>query len=124
MIMVVDDDQNILHLTDVVLNRLRCTVVTVSDPLQAIKLLESVTPDLFILDQMMPRMSGFELCHHIRSCGHTVQTPIIMLSARHDRILVKESVEAGANLCLPKTALYSDLIHHVRALLDVENARC
>lgn len=124
MIMVVDDDTNVLRLIELVLNRLRCTVVTLDDPLEAVDLLASVTPDLFIIDQMMPRMNGFELCNHIRACPVTAQTPIIMLSALHDPNSVSKGLQAGANLYLPKSALHSDLIERVRMLLNVENARC
>jgi DNA-binding response OmpR family regulator len=124
MIMVVDDDTNVLRLVELMLNRVRCTVVTLNEPLEAVDLLTSVTPNLFIVDQMMPRMSGFELCRHIRLSTATAQTPIIMLSALYEPKSVSEGLQAGANVYLPKSALHSDLLEHVRVLLDMENARC
>lgn len=119
MIMAVDDETNMLHLIELVLKRLRCTVVKVSDPLDATQLLASVIPDLFVLDVMMPQMNGIELCQYIRSLPATARTPIIMLSAHYSREAVARALQAGADVYLPKTALHSELIAQVRTLLNI-----
>lgn len=121
MIMVVDDDVHVLHLMELVLKRLQCSVVTIEDPDEAIKLLESVTPDLFILDFMMPNMNGIELCRYIRSYPSTQQTPVVILSAYYEPEKVTEALQAGANAYLPKTALHSELISQIRSLLNFTN---
>ena len=97
--------------------------VVVRSP-HAMDLLASVTPDVIIVDQMMPRMSGLGLCRKIRSCSTTKDTPIIMLSALYNPTSVKLGMEAGANIYLPKSALHSELVEHVRTLLNLENALC
>ncbi|MBI5669079.1 MAG: response regulator [Chloroflexi bacterium] len=119
MIMAVDDEANMLHLIELVLKRLRCTVVKVSNPLDATQLLTSVTPDLFVLDVMMPQMNGIELCQYIRSLPETTRTPIIMLSAHYSREAVARALQAGADVYLPKTALHSELVPQVRTLLNL-----
>lgn len=119
--MVVDDDTTILRLIELVLHRLQCSVVTVDEPAEAMDMLTSVNPDLIILDQMMPRLNGFELCRHIRSHAPTARTPIIMLSALYDPASIAQGLEAGANVYVSKSALHSDLIKHVRNLLNLDN---
>jgi CheY-like chemotaxis protein len=119
--MVVDDDSTILRLVELVLHRLHCTVVTVDEPAEAMEMLASVNPDLIILDQMMPRVNGFELCRHIRSYAPTARTPVIMLSALYDPASIAKGLEAGANVYVSKSALHSDLIKHVRKLLNIDN---
>lgn len=122
MIMVVDDDIHVLHLMELVLKRLQCSVVTIQDPEEAVRLLESVTPDLFILDFMMPNINGIELCRYIRSYPATAQTPVVILSAYYEPEKVAEAIQAGANAYLPKTALHSELINQIRSLLNFTNA--
>ncbi len=120
--MVVDDDPTILRLIELVLHRLQCTVVTVDEPAEAMEMLASVKPDLIILDQMMPRVNGFELCRQIRSTIAMARTPIIMLSALYDPHSITQGLEAGANVYVSKAALHSDLIKHVRILLNIDNS--
>ena len=119
--MVVDDDSTILRLVELVLHRLQCTVVTVDEPAEALEMLASVTPDLIILDQMMPRINGFELCRQIRSYTPTARTPIIMLSALYDPASITQGLQAGVNIYVSKSALHSDLVKHVRGLLNIDN---
>ena len=121
MIMVVDDDIHVLHLMELVLKRLQCSVVTIQDPEEAVRLLDSVTPDLFILDYMMPNINGIELCRYIRTYPTTAQTPVVILSAYYEPEKVTEALQAGANAYLPKTALHSELINQIRGLLNFTN---
>jgi DNA-binding response OmpR family regulator len=121
IVMVVDDENTILRLIKLVLSPLPCAVMEIDDAGDAIKLLESVIPDLFIVDLMMPRINGFELCRYIRNCISTTDTPIILLSAQYDRHTVLEGLEAGATICLPKSSLHSDLTKHVTELLNLNN---
>jgi two-component system phosphate regulon response regulator PhoB len=117
MIMVVDDDATLLRLMEFVLRPLKCTVVTVENPQEALELLASVTPDLFILDLMMPQINGIDLCRSIRKSPATVHTPVIMLSAHYNQDIVARSLQAGANIYLPKSALHSELLSYVRTFL-------
>ena len=110
LVMAVDDDSNVLKLLKLVLKQLPCTVLDVDDSNDAVKLLESVTPDLFIIDLMMPRMNGFELCQHIRSYYATSDVPIILLSAQYNREVVLEGLEAG-NDAVPVADRSGDVRH-------------
>ena len=119
-IMVVDDEVNILLLLDITLKRRGFTVLKANDSYSALMMLESATPDLFILDVMMPGMDGLELCRQIRARPETAQTPVIMLSARYDQRSVDRALAAGANAYLSKMTLHSELVLQVRNMLSVE----
>src|SRR5258708_9603642 len=109
-IMVVDDEVNIAKLLELSLRRNDYQVLTVNDPFAALRILESVTPDLFVLDIMMPGMDGMELCQRIRARPETATIPIFIFSARSDPQVMRSSISAGA------TAFYSK--KSTRELLD------
>ncbi len=117
LIMLVDDESGMLDLVGLILQRQGYGVLKARDALTALALLESSAPDLFILDVMMPDMSGIELCRHLRSRPQTAETPIVMLSARTDLETKRQSFEAGANLYLSKLAVHRELAVVVRDML-------
>jgi CheY-like chemotaxis protein len=119
IIMAVDDEVFVLRLLGLVLQPLECSLLAVEDPRKAVQLLESVTPDLFILDLMMPHINGLDLCQQIRSSPATADTPIIMLSAYYDASIVEKCLQAGATLLLPKSMLRGELVDQVRNLLNL-----
>src|SRR5579862_5839469 len=116
-IMVVDDDDNVLLLLEALLKRQGYSVIKAKSGAKALEILDAETPDLFILDIMMPNMNGYELCRHIRSRTATTQTPIIIASARPDEQLEDNSAAVGANLYLSKLAIQRSLLDNVRQLL-------
>jgi len=117
LIMLVDDESGMLDLVGLILQRQGYSVLKARDGLTALALLESSTPDLFILDVMMPDMNGIDLCRHIRSRPQTAETPIVMLSARTDLETKRQSFEAGANLYLSKLAVHREFAVVVRDML-------
>ena len=90
---VVDDDAAILILADVILRRQRFDVTKVQNAFKALSLLGSMPPDLFVIDMMMPGMSGLELCQHIRLLPETANTPVIMVSAQTDPSVMANSAK-------------------------------
>ena len=121
-IMVVDDEVGALTLIGIMLERGGFSVVKAKDAYAALEAVESNTPDLFILDVMMPRMDGIELCKEIRARADTAKTPIIILSARGDTESIEEGFEAGADDYLSKPILHHDLVTKVRDMLDYKEA--
>src|SRR5262245_17376495 len=119
-IMVVDDEVNILLLLDITLKRRGFTVLTANDSYSALTMLDASTPDLIILDVMMPGMDGLELCRQIRARPETAHTPVIMLSARYNERSVERALAAGANAYLSKMSIHSDLVLQVRNMLAAE----
>ncbi len=115
-IMVVDDEPGILLLLEITLKRWGFTVVKVGDPHRALSLLDYCTPDLFILDVMMPGMDGMELCKKIRSRPETETTPVILFSAYNGQKMIDQGIAAGATACISKSAQH-ELYDRVRSLL-------
>jgi len=81
-ILIADDEPNQLELMAFNLNRCGFSFIKASNGDEALQLIEEHSPDLVILDWMMPNMSGIEVCRILRSRAETKQIPIIILSAR------------------------------------------
>ncbi len=118
-ILVVDDEIGALTLIGIMLDRGGFEVLKARDANQALAILDKETPDLMILDVMMPDISGIELCQMIRKRKETTETPILILSARGDAESVMRGMDAGANDYLPKPILHHDLVAKVRNMLNM-----
>ena len=117
-ILVVDDEIGALTLIGIMLERGGFQVLKARDAESALAVLEEQTPDLIILDVMMPgKADGIDLCAMIRKRAETAETPILILSARGDAESVMRGMEAGANDYLPKPILHHDLVAKVRSML-------
>ena len=86
-ILVVDDDENICELLCLYLKKENFTTIVANDGEQAVNLFEKHSPDLILLDVMLPKLDGWQVCREIRKKS---DTPIIMLTAKgetFDKIL-------------------------------------
>jgi two-component system response regulator MtrA len=92
-------------------------VLKAKDADSALAVLDQNTPDLIILDVMMPGMDGIELCQVVRTRQDTGSIPVLILSARGDAESVMRGMEAGADDYLPKPILHHDLVAKVRTML-------
>lgn len=117
VILIVDDEIGALTLIGIMLERGGFEVLKARNAGEALVLLDESTPDLIILDVMMPGMDGIELCSVIRERPATEVTPILILSARGDAESIIRGMEAGANDYIPKPILHHDLVSKVRAML-------
>ena len=116
-ILIVDDEVGALTLMGIMLERGGFQVIKAQDAYAALEVLNSQTPDLIILDVMMPGMDGITLCTHIREHEATRNTPIIILSARDDPASIERGRRAGANDYLAKPILRHDLISKITEML-------
>lgn len=121
-ILVVDDEIGALTLIGIMLERGGFGVLKAKDAKSALAILDQNTPDMIILDVMMPEMDGIELCRVIRTRQDTGVTPILILSARGDAESIMRGIEAGANDYLPKPILHHDLVAKVRIMLGQDGA--
>ena len=119
-ILVVDDEIGALTLIGIMLERGGFEVLKAKDAEQALSVLDLETPDLIILDVMMPGMDGIELCRRLRARNDTAELPILILSARGDAKSVMSGMDAGASDYLPKPILHHDLVAKVRRMLDLD----
>lgn len=113
-ILVVDDDPGIVKSVRANLQAKDCEVLIASDGAEAIELIEKELPDLVILDIMMPKMDGFEVCSEVRKWS---RIPIIMLSARRDVEEKARCLNTGADDYVTKPFGINELVARVRAVL-------
>ena len=114
-ILIVEDDPAILRgLTDN-LEYEKYDVITATDGDAAKRLIERERPDLIVLDLMLPKVSGYEVCRHARAGG--VRTPIIMLTARGDETDRILGLDLGADDYVTKPFSVGELMARIRALL-------
>lgn len=113
-IMIVDDDPNIRELSSVFLRQAGFEIVEASDGVDALAQLESGKVDLFIIDIMMPRMDGWELCHELRE---SYDLPILMLTAKGETSQKIKGFQLGTDDYLVKPFEPLELVERVKALL-------
>ena len=116
-ILVVDDDLvNVQVLTNY-LSLQNYGVVQAFDGLEALEAMEEVEPDLVLLDIMMPRMSGYEVCQKIRTRHPANELPIVLLTAKDQIKDLLAGFEAGANDYLTKPFDKNELLARVKTHL-------
>jgi two-component system, OmpR family, alkaline phosphatase synthesis response regulator PhoP len=113
-VLVVDDDVKIVELVKLYLNRDGHTVLTANDGKEALRLAREASPDLIVLDIMLPGMDGLQICRVLRSES---SVPIILLTARtteQDRIV---GLDLGADDYVTKPFSPKELAARIRAVL-------
>jgi DNA-binding response OmpR family regulator len=113
-ILVIEDDQPIRKFIRANLEARGFEVLTAVDGEEGLKLTELELPDLILLDIMMPRIDGFEVCHRIREWS---KIPIIMLSARADEMDKVKCLDYGADDYMTKPFSLKELLSRVNAVL-------
>ncbi len=113
-VLVVDDERNIVELLRLYLEKEGYGVLAAADGEEALTLHRRHDPDLVILDLMLPRMDGFEVCRELRRRG---ETPILMLTARSDDVDAIVGLELGADDYVTKPFNPRALVARVKAIL-------
>ena len=116
-ILIVDDEPDVIRLVEFNLSAAGYETVSAVDGAEALKKARALTPDLIILDLMLPEMDGLEVCKLLRRDQNTASIPIIMLTARAaemDRVL---GLELGADDYVTKPFSPRELVLRVKRLL-------
>ncbi len=113
-ILIVDDDPNIVKIVQTNLKATGYEPLTARSGSEALNTIRTKSPDLVILDLMLPGMDGFEVCQLIREFS---QVPIIILSARGDTGDKVRSLSLGADYYITKPFDIAELITRVGAVL-------
>ena len=116
-ILIADDEPNQLELMSFNLSNAGYSIIKAKNGKEAIELIENHSPDLIILDWMMPKMSGIDVCRTLRSRSETKQIPIIILSARSEDSDKSLGLDTGADDYISKPFSPKELISRVKALL-------
>ncbi len=118
-ILLVDDNVQNLELMQAYLESLPCRLRTARDGVEAFEAINEDAPDLVLLDVMMPRMSGFELCQKIKASPGTRDIVVIMVTALHEVGDYERAVECGTDDFVTKPVNKLVLLTRVRSLLRV-----
>ena len=117
LIAVVDDEPDILELIRLNLDRAGFSVHTFSNAVSIRNFLKKETPDLFILDRMLPDAEGLDICRELRRNSITSEVPIIMVTAKADELDRVLGLEIGADDYVVKPFSPRELVARVRARL-------
>lgn len=113
-VLIVEDDLEIIRLLEIHLKDLGCNVLTATQGDTGLKMAISESPDLIILDVMLPEMDGIEVCQKIRA--NNITSPIIMLTARSEEIDKVLGLEVGADDYLTKPFSVREFIARAKAI--------
>lgn len=118
-VLLVDDHEQNLELLQAYLEELGCRIEMARDGLEAVEHVERTPPDLILLDVMMPKLSGYQVCEKIKSDPETREIPIIMVTALGEISDVERAVDCGADDFLTKPVHQIELVTRVKSLLRV-----
>lgn len=117
-ILAVDDERHIVRLVEVNLQRAGYEVVTAYDGREALEKVKSETPDLVVLDVMMPYMDGFEVLKNLKADPSTAEIPVIMLTAKAQDADVFRGWQSGVDCYLTKPFNPMELLTFVKRIFD------
>jgi two-component system, OmpR family, alkaline phosphatase synthesis response regulator PhoP len=116
-ILIVDDEKDIVELLSYNLEKEGFSTIKAYDGEAALGLVRSVKPDLMILDLMLPKMNGLDVCKAIRRNPDMANLPIIMLTAKGDEVDKIIGLEIGADDYVTKPFSVKELIARIRTIL-------
>ena len=114
VVLVVEDEPSFVEALTIGLTREGFRVVSVGDGFEAVQLFDEVQPDIVLLDVMLPRLSGIDVCRQLRKRSHV---PIIMVTAKGAEIDTVVGLEVGADDYITKPYRMREVVARMRAVL-------
>jgi two-component system alkaline phosphatase synthesis response regulator PhoP len=116
-ILIVEDEQDILQLVKLYLEKEGFRTVTATNGVEALKKVKEDKPHLIVLDLMLPELDGLEVCKRLRSSPETAMLPIIMLTAKAEESDTVIGLELGADDYVAKPFSPKALVARIKAML-------
>jgi two-component system alkaline phosphatase synthesis response regulator PhoP/two-component system response regulator VicR len=117
-ILVVDDQKHIVRLVQITLEKAGYEVIPAYDGVEALELVEKETPDLIVLDVMMPRMDGFEVLQRLQADPRFQRIPVVMLTAKAQDADIWRGWASGVSSYLVKPFNPRELLTFVQRILQ------
>ena len=114
-LLVIDDDSAVTDLLSLLLKSNGFEVAATNNSTEGLGIIRDISPDVVILDLMMPEMDGWQICKAVREFS---QVPIIILSALNDPSMIASVLDAGADDYLTKPTPSRVLIAHINRLIN------
>jgi CheY-like chemotaxis protein len=121
VILVVDDNQQNLELLQVYLEDVDCRSIPAHDGPEALEIIAKEPPDLILLDVMMPKMSGFEVCRRIKNDPKTSDIPVIMVTALNEFGDIERAIDSGTDDFLSKPVNRLELLTRIKTMLKLKH---
>ncbi len=122
-ILIIDDEPDILESLEVMLEKQGYEVSTALSGFEGLEIAKEGSPDLILLDVMMPEMDGFETCKKLRAGFRTKAIPVLLLTALHDADSKVKGLDAGADDFITKPFNDAELKARVRAFVRTKRMR-
>ena len=116
-ILIVDDEEDIIELIRYNLKTEGYDILTAMTGEEAIKIAKQATPDLMVLDLMLPGIDGLEVTQHLKNTEKTQGIPIVMLTAKGEESDIVTGLELGANDYISKPFSPKELVARIRGIL-------
>lgn len=117
-ILIADDNEPNRELLEAYLATVDCETETAVDGQDTLNKVQSFRPDLILLDVMMPKLSGFEVCRRLRADATTKDAGVLMVTALDQSTDVEQGVAAGTDDFITKPINKTELLLRVRAMLE------
>ena len=121
IVLVVDDNQQNLELLQVYLEDVDCQSIAACDGPEALDIIAKEPPDLILLDVMMPKMSGFEVCRRIKNDPKTSDIPVIMVTALNEFGDIERAIDSGTDDFLIKPVNKLELLTRIKTMLKLKH---
>ncbi|HEX8341718.1 MAG TPA: response regulator [Tepidisphaeraceae bacterium] len=122
-VLIVDDNVQNVELLSAFLETLPVRLVTAYDGVDALEKVESENPDLLLLDVMMPRMSGFQVCRKLKGDPKTRDIQVLMVTALSELGDIEQAAECGTDDFVSKPVNKFELLTRVKSLLRVRHLK-
>jgi len=116
-ILAVDNEPDLLALVRRGLEFYKYEVLTAVDGGEALQMVKDDKPDLVLLDIMMPKTTGYEICRKMKEDPQSAQIPVILMTARSPQLAMSASKESGADDCIFKPFRIDELVSRIKAFL-------
>ncbi len=116
-VLIADDEPGILLSLEFLMKKEGHRVFIARDGAEAFELIKREKPDLLLLDIMMPKMDGYELCQFVKANAGYRHGKVIFLGAKSKEADIQRGYDVGADLYLPKPFSTRDLVEKVRELM-------
>jgi CheY-like chemotaxis protein len=113
-VLVVDDNKDTISILTTILKIAGCSVITAQNGIEAMQQIQLENPSLVLLDIMMPKMDGFEVCKAVKNNPDLRHIPIVMVSAKRDEASKYRAQRLGADDFINKPILPSEILRKVR----------